>query len=152
MARPGRVHLGSDEEIVQELRRTGATNVEILDNASFVAAFLPVIRADYRLSETYREGPGARLRVPITVLYGDRDTEVDDREAEGWRDVTDGSCEIRVFSGGHFYLDEHRGSVVELLTAQARRASRASVAGWPSMPFKLRSPCRDRSPRSSARW
>ncbi|RKT88963.1 pyochelin biosynthetic protein PchC [Saccharopolyspora antimicrobica] len=134
LSRPGRVHLGSDEELVQELRRTGATNLEILDNASFMAAFLPVIRSDYRLSETYRELAGPRLRNPVTVLYGDQDTEVDSREAEAWREVTDGTCELRVFAGGHFYLDEHRDPVVEILKAQARAASRESAVGWPSTP------------------
>ncbi|MGW1373922.1 thioesterase II family protein [Streptomyces sp. NPDC002446] len=134
LTRPGRVHLGSDDELVQELRRTEATHRDILDNASLIQAFLPIIRGDYRLSETYRPAPGERLRIPVTVLYGDRDPEIDPWEAEGWREVTDGSCDIRTFEGGHFYLDEHRDPVIELLTAQARMASEASAIAWPSMP------------------
>ncbi|GLX02159.1 alpha/beta fold hydrolase [Microtetraspora sp. NBRC 16547] len=127
LTRPGRVHLGSDAELIEELRRTDATHRDLLDNASFIQAFLPVIRSDYRLSETYRPLPGARLRTPVTVLYGDRDPEINSSEADGWREVTDSPCELRVFEGGHFYLDEHRDSVIALLTAQARAASETSA-------------------------
>ncbi|MGW1893525.1 thioesterase II family protein [Streptomyces sp. NPDC002004] len=134
LTRPGRVHLGSDDELVQELRRTEATHRDLLDNSSLVQAFLPVIRGDYRLSETYRPLPGARLHIPVTVLYGDRDSEIHPWEAEEWREVTDGSCEFRTFEGGHFYLEEHREPVVELLTAHARTASDAAAVPWPSAP------------------
>lgn len=132
--RPGQVYLGSDEELVEELRRTEATHRDILDNPSLIQAFLPIIRCDYRLSETYRPQPGARLRTPVAVLHGDRDPEVHSREAEGWRDVTDGSCEFHTFEGGHFYLEEHRDQVVELLTARARAASQGAAMPWPSTP------------------
>lgn len=133
-SRPGRIHLGSDEELIEELRRTEATLPDILDNVSLIQAFLPVIRRDYRVSETYRPLPGVRLRSPVTVLYGDRDSEVHSWEAEGWRDVTDGSCQTRVFAGGHFYLTRHRDSVIELLTAYARAAFDESVMPWLSTP------------------
>jgi pyochelin biosynthetic protein PchC len=134
LSRPGKLYLGSDEELIQELRRTEATHLDILDNQSLILAFLPVIRCDYRVSETYRPLPGARLRTPVTVLYGDQDSEIDLWEAEGWRDVTDGSCVLRTFEGGHFYLEEHRHSVIELLTAQAREASAQAAVPWPSTP------------------
>ncbi|MFH9619185.1 thioesterase II family protein [Streptomyces pratensis] len=134
LTRPGRVHLGDDEELIQELRRTEATHREILDNASLIQAFLPIIRGDYRLSETYRPLPGDRLSAPVTVLYGDRDPEIHQWEAEGWSEVTGGACEFRTFDGGHFYLEEHREPVVELLTAYARTASEASAVPWPSAP------------------
>ncbi|MFI5798201.1 thioesterase II family protein [Streptomyces sp. NPDC051677] len=134
LTRPGRVHLGSDEELVEELRRTEATHRDILDNASLIQAFLPIIRGDYRLSETYRPRPGGQLQIPVTVLYGDRDPEIHQWEAEGWREVTDGTCEVRAFDGGHFYLEEHRAPVVELLTQHARAASDTSAISWPSAP------------------
>ncbi|GAA3378552.1 pyochelin biosynthesis editing thioesterase PchC [Streptomyces sannanensis] len=134
LTRAGKVHLGSDGELVEELRRTEATHVDILDDASLVQAFLPVIRNDYRLDETYRSLPGPRLRTPVTVLYGDRDPEILPWEAEGWREATDDSCDVRTFEGGHFYLDEHRDPVVEFLTAHARRASEEAPVPWLSSP------------------
>ncbi|MFI6481054.1 thioesterase II family protein [Nonomuraea sp. NPDC050663] len=134
LTRPGIVHRGSDAELVEELRRTEATHLSILDEDPLIQAFLPIIRGDYRLSETYRVVPGERLTSPVTVLYGDRDSEIDVSEAEGWRETTFGECDFRVFPGGHFYLDEHRDAVVGLLTSQARAAADRAANPWPSMP------------------
>jgi pyochelin biosynthetic protein PchC len=134
LTRPGRVHLGSDDELIEELRRTEATHRDILDDPALVQTFLPVIRSDYRLSETYATLPGVRLRAPVTVLYGDRDPEVTASEARGWHAATTGECDTRVFPGGHFYLDEHRDAVVKLLEARARAVSATSAAPWPSAP------------------
>lgn len=134
LTRPTRFHRGTDEELIEELRRTEATSLDILGNASLMQAFLPIIKDDYRVIETYRPSPGARLETPMTVLYGDRDSETLTREAEEWREVTDGPCDVRAFDGGHFYLDEHRDSVIELLTAYARSVFDASVTPWPSTP------------------
>jgi pyochelin biosynthetic protein PchC len=134
LARPGQVHLGSDEALIEELRRTEATNLDLLDDVTVMRAYLPVIRSDYRLSETYRPLPGARLRAPVTVLHGERDPEVTAAEADGWRESTDGACDRRVFPGGHFYLDDHRDTVVGLLIARARAASVTASAPWPSAP------------------
>ncbi|MFI6165514.1 thioesterase II family protein [Nocardia sp. NPDC051052] len=134
LTRPGRIHLGSDEDLVRELRRTGATHHDLLDNDTMLRAFLPIIRGDYRVAETYRPLPGTKLRVPVTVWYGSQDSEVDAWEAAAWRDATGGPCEFRAFEGGHFYLDEHRRSVVDLLTALARAASDRSATPWLSTP------------------
>ncbi|MEE1760803.1 thioesterase II family protein [Streptomyces sp. SP18BB07] len=134
LTRPGRIHLGSDEELIEELRRTDATRLELLDDAPLVRTFLPMIRSDYRLSETYRLSPGVRLRTPVTVLYGDQDPEITAAEAQGWREVTDAGCAFRTFEGGHFYLDEHRDAVVGVLAACARTASEKMSVPWPSAP------------------
>jgi pyochelin biosynthesis protein PchC len=134
LTRPGRVHLGSDDELVEELRRTEATHRDLLDDPALIQAFLPVIRSDYRVSETYRPLPGVRLRSPVTVLYGDRDPEVTAGEVEGWRDATDGGYDSRAFAGGHFYLDEHCAAVIDLLTARARAVSVTAAVPWPSTP------------------
>ena len=51
--------------------------------------------------QTKGEGWGTR---PITVA-----------EAEAWREHTTGPFEMRVFAGGHFYLNRHATEVVELI-------------------------------------
>lgn len=134
LSRPGTVHLGSDDDLVADLRRLGGTGSGILGNESLMTAVLPTIRRDYQLIETYRPLPGVPLRVPVTVLYGDRDPEVDEREAEGWREATEGRCDVQVFPGDHFYLEAHRRQVLDRVVAQAREAAAGTPVAWPSMP------------------
>jgi pyochelin biosynthetic protein PchC len=134
LSRPGTVHLGSDDDLVADLRRLGGTSSGILGNDSLMTAVLPTIRCDYRLIETYRPLPGVPLRAPVTVLYGDRDPEVDEREAAAWCEATEGTCEPHVFPGDHFYLEAHRRQVLDHAVTQARKASAGTPAGWPSLP------------------
>ncbi|WP_313751616.1 thioesterase domain-containing protein [Streptomyces parvus] len=91
---------------MDSLGTTDAARLDLLDDAPLVRTFLPMIRNDYRLSETYRPSPGAGLRTPVIVLYGDQDPEITAAEAQGWREVPDAGCAFRTFEGGHFYLDE----------------------------------------------
>jgi surfactin synthase thioesterase subunit len=51
----------------------------------------------------------------VLALTGDADPQVTEAEAEAWRDHTAGAFELRVFRGGHFYLDSHAEEVIELM-------------------------------------
>jgi pyochelin biosynthetic protein PchC len=68
------------------------------------------------------------------VLYGDREPEVDEREAAGWREATEGSCELHVFPGDHFYLEVWRRQVLDHVVRQARQAAAGQLTGWSAMP------------------
>jgi surfactin synthase thioesterase subunit len=109
--RGGSVHRRSDEGIVAELRSTGGTDLRWLADPDLVAAVLPAVRADYKAIETHPPGWGS-VAAPITVLVGDTDPQTTLDEATAWRDHTSGAFTLRVFSGGHFYLDEHRSAVL----------------------------------------
>ncbi|MGK5631055.1 thioesterase II family protein [Streptomyces sp. URMC 123] len=127
-AAPSAVHLLPDDELVEQLRGLAGTSDAILDSRDFRALFLPAIRNDYRLIETYRPAPPADgaglLSAPVTVLYGADDPHLRDGGAQSWREVTRGAVECRSFTGGHFYLVEHRAEVV----AEVARHLRASGA------------------------
>ncbi|MFJ2767100.1 thioesterase II family protein [Streptomyces sp. NPDC087300] len=134
LSRPGTVHLGTDDDLLADLRRLGGTESGVLGNTSLMAAVLPTIRRDYQLIETYRPLPGAPLRVPVTVLYGEGDPEVDEREATAWREATEGPCEVRAYPGEHFYLETHRREVLDIVVGQARAAGTSTSAGRLAMP------------------
>lgn len=134
LSRPGTVHLGSDDDLLADLHRLGGTSRRVLDDASLMAAVLPTIRRDYQLIETYRPLPGVPLRAPVTVLHGDQDPEVDEREAAAWREATEGPCELHALPGGHFYLETHRRQVLDHVVARARGTADVTPQRWPSMP------------------
>ena len=109
------LHLGTDQEILDEVSRVSGTDPELLRDESLRGLILPALRADYRAIETYRYLPGARLSCPITALTGDTDPTVEVRDVLGWQDETDAGFVTRVFPGGHFYLDHHLPSVAGTL-------------------------------------
>ncbi|QZZ31839.1 thioesterase [Streptomyces sp. ST1015] len=110
--RPGSVHLRDDDGLAAELRRLDGTHAELLDDPEIRAVLLPSVRADYRLVETYRPDPAARVRCPLTALTGDRDEEATVPDVATWGDATSGVFRRLVLPGDHFYLVEQAERVV----------------------------------------
>ncbi|MDN3028461.1 alpha/beta fold hydrolase [Streptomyces sp. S.PB5] len=106
-----------DAGVLAEVRKLGGTDQEMLENPEVLEMVLPALRADYRLLSTYRWGGGAPLATPITALVGDSDPMVTVPEAGTWQEQTTGEFELKVFSGGHFYLADQVGKVAAAVTA-----------------------------------
>ena len=79
---------------------------------------LPTIRSDYKAAETYRFAGGPRLSCPITALVGADDPKATVDEARAWQEHTTGEFHLEVFTGGHFYLTDHQGAVLDLIGKQ----------------------------------
>ncbi|MEU5367125.1 alpha/beta fold hydrolase [Streptomyces sp. NPDC005925] len=130
--RRGTVHLLSDAELADELRRAGGTDPVFLDDEELRAEILPVVRNDYRAVELYRWTPSPPLTCPITALVGDRDPQAAPDDVEAWREHTEGPFDHKVFSGGHFYLNTHQRGVTDVISkALLDHARDATTRGNP---------------------
>jgi surfactin synthase thioesterase subunit len=109
-------------ELVGHLRRMGGTPDVILDDPGLLDVFLPVLRADFSVNETYRHEPGLPLPVPVTVFGGAEDPRADTEELHAWGALT--SCRefaVHTYPGGHFYLERHAPSVLEVIASGTRQ-------------------------------
>lgn len=113
-ARHPPLHTLPEAEFVDAVVRLNGTPDEVLQQPGLLKLFLPTLRADFALNETYETWPGPRLACPVSALTGDADPEVDLDEMAGWRETTTGPFTLRVFRGDHFYL---KGRPAELLAA-----------------------------------
>ncbi|MGV9767015.1 thioesterase II family protein [Micromonospora tulbaghiae] len=114
--RPDRHTLGADE-FLPAVAALGGTPDEVLRRHDLMALFLPGLRADFAVNETYRQLPGPPLRCPVSAFTGDADPEVDVVEMRSWAEVTSAGFSLRVFSGGHFYLAGPPAELAEALLA-----------------------------------
>jgi pyochelin biosynthetic protein PchC len=127
------LHLMSDEELWQDVRKSLGTRGESLDSPQLRDLFVPVLRADFLLSESYRPDPGPPLACPILATNGADDPDVDLDVVPSWGSLTRAAFETRLFPGGHFYLmDARRTLVTEIMLRLQRHAGVACA--WPSMP------------------
>lgn len=110
------VHLYNDEDLIANLKQTGGTDSEILEDDDLLRLILPMMRSDYRAVETYRHRPGSRINCPITVLAGADDPKVTSEEARAWGEHTNSSFGMKVFAGGHFYLSAQQEAVQAEIT------------------------------------
>ena len=99
----------TDEELSSTLYRSGGLSGEALANARFMRAFLPVLRADYTVVDTYAYAPENPLSCPIHLYTGTEDALVSERGQEGWRRETSGRFVVHRFPGGHYFLRKVEG-------------------------------------------
>ncbi|MGW2014035.1 thioesterase II family protein [Streptomyces sp. NPDC001927] len=122
------VHQRDDAGLVEEMKKLNGTDLTLLDDPEMLQMILPAIRADYRLVETYRRGPGQRLSCPVVVMTGDADPRVTLDEARSWDEETTGAFELLVHPGGHFYLvPQHRAVNAQIKEYLRKLAPRAEA-------------------------
>lgn len=99
----------TDEELSAALHRSGGLPEEALANARFMGMFLPVLRADYAVVDTYAYAPESPLRCPIHLYTGTEDALVSERGQAQWRRETSGGFAVHRFPGGHYFVREAEG-------------------------------------------
>jgi len=111
-----------DEAFVAAVQeRFGAIPDPIRSDPELMALFLPAMRGDFELLESYVHEPGPPLDVPIVALHGTRDPMVDLEGVERWGELTSRTFRIRSVIGGHFFLDEAATEVTDVLAELFRR-------------------------------
>jgi medium-chain acyl-[acyl-carrier-protein] hydrolase len=122
------IHHLPDAEFIDALRSLNGTPPEVLANEALLECHLGILRADFRLAETYRCGPIVPLRHPITVLGGIHDDGFRREDVEAWQQQTEAECVVRWLPGDHFFVRAHEHLIVTtlagLLSVQVPTATR----------------------------
>lgn len=95
--------LPRDHLIAEMQRRYGPLPEVLSRHPGLLDSFLPTMRADFRLLETWQAPEGRLLRCPLLTLAGSDDTAVPPASLLPWADATSGDCEHEVLPGGHFF-------------------------------------------------
>jgi surfactin synthase thioesterase subunit len=124
---PGRkppVHRLPDRLFIEELRRLNGTPREVLDSTEMMGFMLPIVRADFRLAETYQASAPVPLACPVVALGGRRDHDVSRADLEAWRAVSNGEFRLHTFEGDHFFINAERRTVIDVVRAELARFAR----------------------------
>lgn len=106
------IHRESDQKLIDEVKRLGGTDSQILNDPELVSMVMPSLRGDYIAIMTYTCPAGVTIDSPIVTLIGDSDPHVTLDEGMRWKEHTSSSFEMKIFSGGHFYLNAHAADVM----------------------------------------
>jgi surfactin synthase thioesterase subunit len=109
------MHVLSDAALVEAMnRRYGGIPDAVLAEPDLLELFVPIMRADMSVLETYVHSEEPPLPIPITALGGVEDKELKRADLEAWQRHTRAAFDVQTFAGGHFYLNSHRQTVVRL--------------------------------------
>jgi medium-chain acyl-[acyl-carrier-protein] hydrolase len=93
-----------EQEFIAELRRLNGTPREVLESPELKELFLPILRADFELVETYVYEPEPPLACDIHAYGGLQDPGVTVANLKAWQQQTSGAFKVRMFPGDHFFI------------------------------------------------
>jgi surfactin synthase thioesterase subunit/glycosyltransferase involved in cell wall biosynthesis len=111
-----------DEEFLAELQRLEGIPDELIDDAALMRAILPALRADASLYRRYAYTEDAPLDCAIRAYGGAEDSNVRREHLEAWAEQTTASFAVRLFPGGHFYMQSRKVEFLAALAADLEQA------------------------------
>jgi medium-chain acyl-[acyl-carrier-protein] hydrolase len=99
--------------LIEKLHEFNGTPLEVLQNEEMMELLLPTIRADFELCETYEYHPEAPLGCSLTIYGGIEDHKVESGRLASWSEMTVGASNIRMFSGGHFFINTTQATFLQ---------------------------------------
>lgn len=109
------MHLLEDLAFLREIGRLNGTPVEVLEDSDLMRFFLPSLRAEIELNETYVPLLGRPLQCDLIAFMGYSDPQVREEELLAWREVTSGKFRHHVLDGDHFYLHRRPDEMLRLV-------------------------------------
>lgn len=108
-------HRATDDELIEHLdAQYGAIPAALREDRAALGRFLPIVRHDLRLMETYHYQPSEPLQVNLVICGGTQDTAASEHTLRGWRRFTQANWDLRLFEGDHFFPYRHFQAITEL--------------------------------------
>lgn len=111
-----------EPEFIGKIRGLNGTDESVFESKELRDVFLPILRADFQMCETYRYRPDEPFNCPITALGGLKDIHVPRSDLEAWQIHTSASFKVRMFPGDHFYLTSSRLALLEIIARELNAA------------------------------
>lgn len=111
-------HLPDSEFAETLIKRYNGIPKTLLEQPAMLQFFLPVVRADFTLIETYRYMPEPPLDQPITTFGGTEDDGVTPDDLDGWQQLTLRPIRRHMLPGGHFFLQNSRDPLLKIIASE----------------------------------
>jgi len=108
-------HLLEKKEFFEEIRELDGMPEEILNNEELLFYFEPILRSDFKVSETYIHQDNPPLDIPVTVITGtEEDMELADIQL--WQKETSHQVDFKRMPGKHFFIFQHTYKIIEIIS------------------------------------
>ena len=110
------IHRLSDEKFIDALERYQGTPKSVLGNSDLMQIFLPILRADFKLLETYYYTKSAPLNCPIITFGGQDDQTVNQEKLSVWQAQTTSWFKLNMLPGDHFFFNQQAPTIVQSIS------------------------------------
>ena len=112
-----------ENEFISELKRLNGTPREVLEHPEMMELMIPILRADFEVSETYAYRSREPLSSGITAFGGMGDEDVPLEELELWSTQTSGQFSAHMLPGDHFFLHSSEQALLRIIQKDLARVT-----------------------------
>lgn len=105
-----------ESEFVQSVIGLGGTPLAVVQNAELMQLLLPLLRADFEITETYHYLAEPPFDCPITAFASEQDTAVSVQEVAAWNTQTQGPFSLNIMPGDHFFIHGSQNLLLQHLS------------------------------------
>lgn len=105
-----------DATLIEQIRSLGFAPEWLLNDQATLKAFLPLLRCDFEMAETYKQSHDATLPIPITAIAGTRDRITPESDVAAWAARTSDAFELVTMESSHDLAQTRLPEVMALLT------------------------------------
>lgn len=116
------VHVLGDDEFIRHVSRYGGTRLDTHEERELLKLYLPTLRSDFALAETYRHSPRRRLAIPIVSIGGEADPDVTPEALRAWETHTTASFRTLQVRGGHLPRGDGEDDILRCLSVLLRES------------------------------
>ncbi len=115
------IHRLPDSQFIEKIKGFNGTPKEILQDQKLMQQYLPALRADFAILETYFYANEPPFDFPITAFGGLEDLQVSQAELTAWEKQTKAEFNLQMFAGDHFFLHSARQELLPVLSTQLQQ-------------------------------
>jgi medium-chain acyl-[acyl-carrier-protein] hydrolase len=113
-----------EPELLEALRRLNGTPQAVLEHKEMMEVMIPILRADFAVSETYAYTNESPLDCPVSVFGGVHDRGMGREHLEAWPDQTSSSFSLWMLPGDHFFLHTAELRLLGILSHELEESAR----------------------------
>lgn len=115
------LHKLPENEFIERVRKLNGTPEDVLQNDELRELVIPILRADFQVSETYKYTIEPPLECPICACGGLEDPYTNREGLEAWKEQTSSHATTRLFPGDHFYLGGSKAMLLQVIAREINR-------------------------------
>lgn len=98
-------YLLNDKDFIIEIRKLGGLPEEFLESQELLDYFIPILKADFQISEENNLDTNLIINTPIYSIMGDK--EKYSKDIVNWARYTTSIFEYEILDGNHFFIYNH---------------------------------------------
>ena len=111
------LHSLSRPDFLQQLQTRYGMPASLIQQSELLELFMPLLRANFQMCETYTYSPEPPLDCPLSVFGGLQDPRISREDLAAWKLQTNRELRLRMIEGDHYFF-EHSWMDIAYLVAR----------------------------------